>query len=105
MVAQFDNQDGRIRGRALQARRLKVWSRDPRCAMCRKLCEFNAESDRGFQLDHKVPLFKGGPDTIENCQVLCVGPGGCHEKKTADDLGYLTPVRIDEDGWPVGAGG
>jgi len=105
MAAAYDNKDGRIRGRALQARRLKVWSKDPRCAMCRKLCEFNDEPGRGFQLDHKTPLFKGGPDTEANCQVLCVGPNGCHDKKTAGDLGYVAPVVIGEDGWPVGSAG
>lgn len=102
MTAKFDNTDGRIRGRKLQERRLKVWSKDPRCAQCRKLVEFNALPGRGFQLDHKVPIFKGGPDTVDNCQVLCVGPNGCHDKKTADDLGYRLPVVIGEDGWPVG---
>jgi len=101
MAARFDNGDGRIRGRALQARRLTVWTRDPRCARCRKLWEFSALPGRGFQLDHKVPLFRGGPDTEANCQVLCCGPDGCHDRKTADDLGYVAAVRIGEDGWPV----
>ncbi|MBB3639807.1 HNH endonuclease [Variovorax atrisoli] len=102
MTAKFDNNDGRIRGRALQARRLKVWSKDPRCAKCRKLCEFNALPGRGFQLDHKNPIIKGGPDTEENCQVLCCGPGSCHDMKTAKDLGHAPTVRITEDGWPEG---
>ena len=102
MTSKYDNKDGRIRGRALQARRLKVWTKDPRCAKCKKLVEFNDKPGRGFQLDHKVPLFKGGPDTEENCQVLCVGPEGCHDRKTASDLGYTPSVRIGEDGWPLG---
>lgn len=59
-----------------------VWSRDPHCAHCGKLCEF----PEGFELDHKVPLFQGGEDTDENCQVLCFGPDGCHAKKTAQDM-------------------
>lgn len=33
----------RISGRRLQARRLKVWSKNPHCAMCGKLVEFNDE--------------------------------------------------------------
>lgn len=72
----------RMTGRKLQERRLRVWSRDPHCAHCGKLCEF----PEGFELDHKVPLFQGGEDTDENCQVLCFGPDGCHAKKTAQDM-------------------
>lgn len=74
--------DRRITGRKLQDRRLKVWAKDPRCAVCGKLTEF----PHGFELDHKVPLFKGGEDIEGNCQVLCSGPDGCHAKKTTEDL-------------------
>ncbi|WP_235376383.1 HNH endonuclease signature motif containing protein [Pseudomonas nitroreducens] len=58
--------------------------------MCRKLCAF----PEGFELDHKVPLYLGGADTDENCQVLCVGfatiegkrvKTGCHAQKTSED--------------------
>ncbi|WP_444437114.1 HNH endonuclease [Pseudomonas sp. A6] len=72
----------RMTGRKLQDRRLRVWSKDPCCANCGKLCDFPA----GFELDHKVPLFQGGADTDDNCQVLCAGPDGCHAKKTMKDL-------------------
>ncbi|MFC5698894.1 HNH endonuclease [Pseudomonas sp. GCM10022186] len=72
----------RITGRKLQDRRLKVWARNPHCAECGKLCDFPA----GFELDHKIPLFLGGSDTEDNCQVLCSGLDGCHAKKTASDL-------------------
>lgn len=102
MTAKYDNKDGRIRGRALQARRLKVWTKDPRCARCRKLCEFNAVPGRGFQLDHKIALANGGQDVEANCQVLCCGIGSCHEVKTARDLGYAMTVPVSEDGWPLG---
>lgn len=80
----------RMAGRKLQDRRMAVWSRDPCCAMCGKLCEFPS----GFELDHKMPLYLGGPDTEENCQVLCVSwkfidgrrvKLGCHALKTAAD--------------------
>lgn len=91
----------RLRGRKLQARRLRVWTADPCCAVCGKLTSYPS----GFELDHKVPLFKGGEDTDENCQVLCVNIGGrspgCHEHKTASDLGYQLKVEIGLDGWPV----
>ena len=68
----------RITGRRLQDRRLRLWARDPRCASCRKLTDFNA-----FHLDHVVALVNGGPDTDENCQVLCIE---CHKTKTSSDL-------------------
>lgn len=79
-VAQLPTtKERRTTGRKLQDRRLKVWSRDPHCAHCGKLCDFPS----GFELDHKLPLFLGGEDTEENTQVLCSGPDGCHASKTA----------------------
>ncbi|SEJ31803.1 HNH endonuclease [Azotobacter beijerinckii] len=72
----------RMTGRKLQSRRFNVWLRDPCCATCRRVVEYPG----GFELDHKVPLFKGGEDSEENCQILCSGPDGCHAKKTAEDL-------------------
>lgn len=101
-AAKYDNTDGRIRGRALQERRLRIWSKDPRCAMCRRLVEFSARPGYGFQLDHKLAITNGGPDTDENCQVLCAGPNRCHDKKTAQDMGHRQRQAIGEDGWPAG---
>lgn len=83
--------DRRITGRKLQDRRLKVWSKNPRCALCGRVCDFPS----GFELDHKVPLYQGGADTEDNCQVLCVSfemvegqrvKAGCHAEKTLRDL-------------------
>lgn len=68
---------------------MRVWALDPRCAVCGRLTLFPG----GFELDHKVPLFQGGQDTDENCQVLCVDYDaagnkiGCHAAKTVQDLG------------------
>ena len=52
-------------------------------------------------LDHVVPLFKGGADDQTNLQGLCPT---CHEKKTADDLGYVARKTTGLDGWPVPEG-
>lgn len=51
MAPPFDNSP-RIRGRALQARRLRVWTADPTCKRCGRLTRF----PDGFELDHIVPL-------------------------------------------------
>lgn len=84
----------RMSGRKLQARRLRIWTQDPCCAICGRLTDY----PDGFQLDHKTPLFKGGPDTDENCQVLCAGSNGCHEKKTEKDMGYVERTKFKPDG-------
>ena len=69
----------RMTGRRLQARRLRIWQLDPHCADCRRVVAY----PDGFELDHKVPLYLGGQDTDENCQVMCPD---CHRAKTARDL-------------------
>lgn len=72
----------RTTGRKLQDRRLRIWTEKPNCAMCGRFTVY----PYGFELDHVIPLFKGGSDTEDNCQVLCNGPDGCHDKKTKQDL-------------------
>lgn len=94
----------RMAGRKLQARRLRVWSKNPHCAMCGKLVEFSAEPGRGFELDHIQALKANGgtgEDTEANTQVLCCGPDSCHAEKTAKDMGYSLRRPIGLDGWPI----
>lgn len=79
--------DSRITGTKLQKRRFNVWTKDPHCAVCRRLVSYPS----GFELDHITPLYLGGKDTEENCQILCVeytieGKRGCHYDKTIKDL-------------------
>lgn len=75
----------RITGSRLQARRWKMWCKTPHCQACGRVVDW----PYGFELDHKVRLDQGGPDTEENCQVLCVWMDeagvkrGCHAEKTA----------------------
>ena len=78
-------------GRRLQDRRLRLWTADPHCAECGRLVDY----PNGFELDHITPLFMGGEDVDDNCQVLCVDVDivdgrvvkvGCHASKTAEDL-------------------
>ena len=82
--------DRRITGRRLQARRKDIWLRDPACAMCGRVVGYPS----GFELDHIVPLFMGGEDAEDNCQVLCVEvhiidgrrvKTGCHAEKSATE--------------------
>ena len=71
----YDNADKRLRGRRGVARRLRLWSASPFCAMCGCLTEYD-----GFHLDHRQALALGGLDVDENLQVLC---HSCHAQKTA----------------------
>jgi 5-methylcytosine-specific restriction protein A len=38
-------------------------------------------------VDHIVPIFKGGQDVEDNVQILCKP---CHKRKTHTDCGYST---------------
>lgn len=48
------------------------------------------------ELDHIVPLFKGGADVESNRQGLC---SPCHAEKTHEDLGHRVTDAIGVDGW------
>lgn len=74
----------RMAGSRLQARRKALWIQDPHCEICGRVVAY----PHGFELDHRTPLWQGGRDTEENCQVLCVWfdidgeKRGCHAEKT-----------------------
>jgi 5-methylcytosine-specific restriction protein A len=87
----------RLRGRALQAQRKRIWLQDPRCAHCRKMVTLH-QSPSGFELDHIIALTNDGTNDDANMQALCYD---CHETKTAEDLGYTPKVEIGIDGWPA----
>lgn len=87
----------RMSGRALQEKRRKKWQEDPYCAGCGRLLDF----PNGFDMDHIVPLYKGGTHDDSNLQLLCNGPDGCHEAKTREDLksggdGYINQTAPRE---------
>lgn len=76
----YDNTDGRLRGRALQARRLRKWTKaGGLCAKCQKLTDW----PHGFELDHIKAIVNGGEDDESQTQVLC---HECHASKTNQDL-------------------
>ena len=53
-------------------------AKDYKCCECRTNL-----LDRGFDIDHKLPLANGGKNTIENLQALCKK---CHKNKTAKEI-------------------
>ena len=86
------SEDKRIKGRALQKRRLRMYLVDPYCNHCKHM----TAHPRGYQIDHIVPLYKGGLDIDENLQLLCID---CHDKKTLEDNRQGRTIGLD--GWPI----
>jgi len=69
----------RIRGRRLQQIRQAFFRDHPLCSRC----EAQGRVRVAIELDHIVPLFKGGKDVGSNRQGLC---HACHEEKTREDM-------------------
>ena len=91
-----DDKHPRIRGRALQAIREEHFRQRPLCARCKA----NGRVSIAMELDHVVPLFKGGldsPDPMVNRQGLC---NPCHLEKTAEDMGHKA-TGCDVNGLPT----
>lgn len=86
--------DQRIRGRKLQRIRRLHFQLHPLCVVCQRQGLINVAT----QLDHIIPLFKGGPDTDANRQGLC---DECHEAKTRRDLGQVEWHGSAADGTPT----
>jgi 5-methylcytosine-specific restriction protein A len=85
----------RLRGPRLQALRRQHFSLHPLCARCLK----RGAVALATELDHILPLFKGGSDSDpSNKQGLC---GECHKEKTAEDMGHSNKPTTGLDGWPV----
>lgn len=90
--------DQRTRGRKLQAIRARHFRINPLCSGPDSQCEKHGIVRTWDELDHAIPLAKGGQDSDDNRQGLC---SDCHEAKTARDMGYRERVAIGVDGWPV----
>lgn len=92
------NRIPRISGRPLTRIRARHFRKYPLCVHCEAAGRVTAAT----QLDHIIPLSKGGDDidVESNRQGLCKP---CHDKKTAKDMGHNGPPRkrIDVDGFPV----
>ena len=79
--ATLDSGARRMRGRALQERRERWQRLHPMCVECQKA----GRTRLWTELDHRVPLHKGGSDDESNLQGLCTP---CHPAKTRADLGH-----------------
>ncbi len=86
----------RITGTTLQNRRRQWFQEYPLCVHCVAAGRVTLATE----LDHVVPLFKGGADDETNLQGLCAEH---HKAKTAIDMGHTyTPRKtIGLDGWPI----
>lgn len=68
----------RLRGRPWARIRSRIMSRDPLCVACLRVDRVRATAE----VDHIVPVEKGGSDDDSNLQGLC---HGCHAEKTASE--------------------
>lgn len=92
--------DKRLRGRRLQAIREEHFRFQPLCVRC--LDKEPPVISIAVELDHIVPLHKGGldfdEDMGENRQGLCKL---CHEIKTHEDTGSRRFFGFDDKGNPL----
>lgn len=69
-------------------------SHDPLCAHCRDIDQVREWEE----LDHIIPLHKGGTDDLDNLQGLCVDH---HAAKTRADMGHKASGACDVMGHPI----
>ena len=84
----------RIRGRTLQRIRAQLLRDEPLCLHCKD----KGTTALAVEIDHIIPVHKGGSNDRENLQGLCKEH---HRVKTTEDMGYRPRVTIGSDGWPV----
>ena len=85
----------RLRGRRLQERRTAYFRRYPFCS--NPFNKKNHSLTLAKELDHVIPITKGGEDIEDNWQGLCID---CHKDKTRKDNGWKEKPTIGLDGWP-----
>lgn len=83
----------RIRGRRAVDIRRQYLRLHPLCARCMA----SGRVREATEVDHILPLFKGGADTHDNRQGLC---RECHAEKTDADLSRRA-AGADLTGWPT----
>ena len=68
-----------------------IFAKEPICRICK--------NNIAEELDHIVPLFKGGGNEIENLQPICKP---CHIDKSLIERNKRITVRVDDEGEPLG---
>lgn len=89
----MSNPDKRLTGWKLQQMRAQKIRENPLCLHCLQ----KGITRLGDELDHIVPVSKGGSNEESNLQLLCTE---CHATKTISDLGQKPKPKIGLDGWP-----
>ncbi len=84
----------RIRGRRLQSIRASFLLDNPLCVTCKA----NGKITMAVEVDHIVPLYKGGAECNANRQSLCKQ---CHKEKTEIDIGARLTSGSDISGMPT----
>lgn len=79
-----------MRRRRSNTVRRAIWQRfNKTCQMC-----FQPTDERGFDLDHHIPLEIGGDDSDDNLRPLC---RPCHRLKTKGDATDIAKAKRRED--------
>jgi 5-methylcytosine-specific restriction protein A len=76
----------RLRGKGNLLRIARIKKREPLCRTCKAAGRVTLATE----VDHIIPLFKGGPDTEDNLQPLCFE---CHKIKTATESAWVLKER------------
>lgn len=89
----ISNRSSDVNGWNGQKIRLRIRERDGyKCRHCSRAVRIG-------EVDHIVPIEKGGSEDDSNLQLLCKE---CHRKKTARDRGYVLRDGSDVNGFPLG---
>lgn len=82
-------------GRTRQTIRAWVLRLNPLCVRCQQQGIVRLATE----VDHIIPLYRGGSESYDNRQGLC---DECHKAKTIEDMGYKARPGCDVDGVPPG---
>ena len=90
----IDSHTPRSRGRRWTRLREQVLRAEPRCLACLKAGRLTVATE----VDHILPLHRGGGDASDNLQPLC---HDCHADKSAAERGARRRAATGPDGWPL----
>jgi len=85
-------------GHAWSKIRVRILRRD--CGLCQP-CKREGRLTLAEQVDHIVPVAKGGGNEEGNLQSICAT---CHQDKSRADLGLRVVTAFDASGMPLSVG-